>query len=262
MPQEKAKLHNLKAVPKPDATPNIIEFANDSDICPLCFGAGMEVIPGKGARRCECRKTDKKADRLEIAQIPRRYQSCHFNTYAPGNNSQRIAAKRALEFAEQFPALNQGLLFVGDVGVGKTHLAVSILKRLTERGFNSLFFEFGALLKQIQDSYNPNTFASELKVLAPVFRADVLVLDELGASKPTDWVKDTLAHIINTRYNDKKFTIFTTNYPDESSDPRKESLEDRIGVRTRSRLYEMCQTVAIKGEDFRRGFDRSGSSGR
>jgi DNA replication protein DnaC len=79
----------------------------------------------------------------------------------------------------------------------------------------------------------------------------VLVLDELGASKPTDWVR-----IINTRYNDKKLTVFTTNFLDAHRTPGDELLEDRIGVRLRSRLYEMCKTVAIEGEDYRKRFDK------
>jgi len=85
--------------------------------------------------------------------------------------------------------------------------------------------------------------------------ADVLVLDEIGTSKPTDWVRDTMAHIINTRYNDEKLTIFTTNYVDERSTEGGETLEDRIGVRLRSRLFEMSKTVIINGEDYRRTFD-------
>ena len=124
----------------------------------------------------------------------------------------------------EYPAVERGLLFMGTVGVGKTHLAVSILKSLTERGFGCLFYEFGSLLKEIQDSYNTSTRSSELGVLAPVLKTEVLVLDELGNSKPTDWVLDTMADIINTRYNDKKLTIFTTNYPDERTGDGKETL--------------------------------------
>ncbi|MBA4185491.1 MAG: DNA replication protein DnaC, partial [Acidobacteria bacterium] len=90
----------------------------------------------------------------------------------------------------------------------------------------------------------------------PVFDAEVLVLDEIGASKPTDWVRDTMAHIINMRYNDKKLTIFTTNYLDERRAEKDETLEDRVGVRLRSRLFEMCKTVSMSGEDFRRTFDQ------
>jgi DNA replication protein DnaC len=94
-----------------------------------------------------------------------------------------------------------------------------------------------------------------LKVLTPVIEAEVLVLDELGASKPTDWVRDTMMYVINTRYNDRKLTIFTTNYLDGRNSERDEILEDRIGVRLRSRLFEMCKTVHIEGEDYRRRFN-------
>jgi DNA replication protein DnaC len=119
-----------------------------------------------------------------------------------------------------------------------------------------LFYEFGVLLKQIQESYNALAQTSEMKLLAPIYEAEVLVLDELGASKPTDWVRDTMMQIINSRYNDRKLTLFTTNYTDESHAQTDESLEDRIGVRLRSRLYEMCRTIEVTGEDYRRSFDQ------
>jgi len=212
----------------------------------------MEIVPGKGARPCQCQSQDAHTAVLIKAKLPKRYLSCHFNSFVPNNDSQRAALKYAISFTTEFPAVERGILFTGQVGVGKTHLAVSILKGLSEHGFNCLFYEFGSLLKEIQDSYNANTKTSELAVLSPVLNADVLVLDELGASKPTDWVKDTMAHIINTRYNDKRATIFTTNYPDERPSNRDETLEDRIGTRLRSRLFEMCKTVEISGEDYRR----------
>lgn len=227
------------------------------EICPVCFGSGMEIVDGKGARVCQCQKRAAGSGTFEKAKLPRRYAACHFNSFIPNNDSQRLALNFAISFTKEFPAVDRGILFTGSVGVGKTHLAVSILKGLSEHGFKCLFYEFGSLLKEIQDSYNVSTKTSELAVLAPVLNTDVLVLDELGASKPTDWVRDTMAHIINTRYNDQKATIFTTNYPDDKQSDRDETLEDRIGVRLRSRLYEMCKTIDIKGSDFRRRkFDR------
>jgi DNA replication protein DnaC len=162
---------------------------------------------------------------------------------------------------------------MGPAGVGKTHLAVAIVKGLLSKGFACLFYEFGALLKEIQDSYNPISKTSEMRVLSPVYEAHVLVLDELGATVPTDWVRDTMYQIINKRYNDRKLTIFTTNYLDEPrANPATEAdstrsfsrkvnadrvhelttLEDRIGSRLRSRLYEMCREVRIDGPDYRR----------
>jgi len=222
------------------------------DVCQKCFGSGMEIIRGKGARQCECQKQLSPDNPFGKVRVPRRYSDCHFNSYEPTNPSQSQAVRFAMKFTQEFPAVDQGLLLTGPVGVGKTHLAVSILKGLTERGgFSCLFYEFGSLLKEIQDSYNTFTNTSELGVLSPVFNVDVLVLDELGASKPTDWVKDTMAHIINTRYNDRKHTIFTTNYLDERQ-ANEETLEDRIGIRQRSRLFEMCKTIEIKGADYRK----------
>ena len=144
---------------------------------------------------------------------------------------------------------------MGPVGTGKTHLSAAILRGLMEKGMPCLFYEFGALLKEIQNSYNPVSQTSELKVLAPVYETEVLVLDELGAVKPTDWVRDTMMQIIGTRYNNRRLTIFTTNYFDARHAPAEETLEDRIGVRLRSRLYEMCRTIIIEGEDYRRKLD-------
>jgi DNA replication protein DnaC len=167
-----------------------------------------------------------------------------------------IAKREAQIVLDDFLIIDgRGLLLVGPVGVGKTHLAVAILRELIERyQVGGLFYQFGALLRRIQDSYNAISQTSEFAVLQPVFDADVLVLDELAASKPTDWVRDTMMQIINTRYNDKRLTIFTTNYADKRTSEKDttELLEDRIGVALRSRLYEMCRTVEIEGEDYRK----------
>lgn len=226
-------------------------------ICSFCFGTGMEVVAGKGARRCRCRTRDVQATLLEAARIPRRYNECSLSNYQPesNNGSQLRAFNYAYRLVREYPSVDRGLLLTGTVGVGKTHLATAILRGLIEKGVPCLFYEFGTLLKEIQNSYNPVSQTSELKVLAPVFDAEVLVLDELGASKPTDWIRDTMMQIINTRYNDKKLTLFTTNYLDGRRTQCDETLEDRIGVRLRSRLFEMCKTVQIEGDDYRRTFD-------
>ena len=218
------------------------------DVCEECFGTGTKLDPVKGAIPCPCRRRERAGKLINTARIPKRYEKCSFaNFISDPGSSQDHALRHAHKLANEYPAVDRGLLFMGPAGVGKTHLAVSIIRDLSEKGFAAVFYEFGSLLKAIQDSYNPISKTSELKVLAPVYQADVLVLDELGATVPTDWVRDTMYQIINKRYNDSKLTIFTTNYSDKGNE-----LEERITYRLRSRLYEMCTNVVIDGEDYRR----------
>jgi DNA replication protein DnaC len=233
-----------------------LKISEEISTCAFCYGTGMEVVAGKGARRCRCRTNDAKARLLEAACIPRRYENCSFSNYKPeqGNSSQFIALSLSHRLAADYPAVERGLLFTGPVGVGKTHLSVAILRALVEKGVSCLFYEFGTLLKEIQSSYDAASHTSELKVLDPILNTEVLVLDELGACKTTDWVRDTMMQVIGTRYNERRVTIFTTNYSDTQSSG-VETLEERIGVRLRSRLYEMCQTVVMTGNDYRRRFD-------
>src|SRR5256714_11674343 len=260
----KSKGGHLRALKNPqtdnDANANDSAPASKSgrtEACPRCFGTGLEIIPGEGARRCDCQTTDQLRRLFQSARIPARYQHCTLANFDAGTSEAMWIAKREAQIVlDDFLVIDgRGLLLVGPVGVGKTHLAVAILRELIERyQVPGLFYQFGALLRKIQDSYNAISQTSELAVLQPVFDADVLVLDELGASKPTDWVRDTMMQIINTRYNDKRLTIFTTNYSDKRKNDADtiESLEDRIGVALRSRLYEMCRTVEIEGEGYRK----------
>jgi DNA replication protein DnaC len=211
---------------------------------------------------------------IEQARIPQRYAHCTLDEYvtnfAGANRSLAASLIHARNFVKAYPfeTNGNGLLLTGSIGVGKTHLAVGILQALVaDRGAKGLFFDYRDLLKQVQNSYNRNVDVTELEILAPVFEAEVLVLDELGASKPTDWVWDTVAHILNTRYNDRRTTIITTNFAnfaplasDQSnarSAAREETLGDRIGERMRSRLQEMCVVVEMSGEDFRQKVKRA-----
>lgn len=225
--------------------------------CAACFGTGWEPIAGKSVRPCICRTNTTRARLLEMSNLPRRYSQCRLENYRPqkGNLTQMRALSYACRFVRDYPSVEQGLLFMGAVGVGKTHLAAAILRSLIDQGVPCLFYDFGALLKAIQQSYSPDSQTSESKMLEPVYEVEVLVLDELGGSKPTEWAQDTIRQVINARYNDKKLTLFTTNYGDAACDRADETLADRIGVRLRSRLYEMCKTVLIDGSDYRLNFD-------
>ena len=245
--------------------------------CPICDDAGLRLIDRPDGNRvaveCVCRAARRTQRTIDQARIPQRYAHCSLDEYvtnfAGANRSLGSAHMMAKKFVQSYPfeTNGNGLLLTGSIGVGKTHLAVGILQALVaERGATGLFYDYRELLKQVQNSYNRQVQATELEILAPVFEAEVLVLDEIGASKPSDWVWDTVAHILNTRYNDRRTTIITTNYANAGplgsilelgagsaarAATREETLGDRIGERMRSRLQEMCVVVEMQGVDFR-----------
>ncbi|MGH9867627.1 MAG: ATP-binding protein [Candidatus Polarisedimenticolia bacterium] len=232
--------------------------------CASCGGTGFESVQSPDSltrvRRCGC-QAEGLADRLlRQARIPRRYAGCSFDSYDDLNPSLSLAKRQVRKFVEEYPIHDQGLLLLGPCGLGKTHLATAALQTLIrEKGVRGLFCDFRDLLKEIQASYNSESGSTEMDILMPVFSAEVLVLDDLGATKMTDWVRDTLAHIINNRYNDRRVSVFTSNLEDEPAKPGAEerlrdrpTLRDQIGAPLRSRLDEMCEVIRLEGDDFRR----------
>ena len=253
----------------------------------LSSASGAGAAPAKSrlvwAVPCECAGSDRAARVIERARIPRRYEHCDFENFDTDWPSQydsmpeATAWNRSLEqarlvvatFAREYPAGDQaGLLLMGTCGVGKTHLAVAALRQLVQRGHAGLFYDYRELLKEIQGSYNTASQSTELGVLEPVLNAEVLVLDDAGAGSPSPWALETLGHILNTRYNQHRVTLLTTNYPDGPAQlpaaarrrpaaaagaaaTMEETLADRLGNRIRSRLYEMCRTIEINAPDFR-----------
>lgn len=230
-----------------------------SETCPLCGGTGwvLESIDGrKQAHPCSCRAETLRRERLASADIPVRYRADNFENFDDLHRTELIAAKNiARDFVDSYPAVESGLLFVGPAGRGKTHLACAVLSELVvKKGVQGLYVDFSDLLMRIQTSFRPDADLSKESVLTPYADAELLVLDELGASKPHPWVLDVLYHLLNTRYNRKRITIATSNYEDspDFSSGEKEKLEERIGYRVRSRLYEMCTLVTLRGRDYRK----------
>jgi DNA replication protein DnaC len=193
---------------------------------------------------------------MKAAEIPQRYLNCRIENYdlkrAGSSPSHAKASLVARRFVDEWKTIDRGLLFVGPVGVGKTHLSVAILKTLVaDCGVRGLFCDFSDLLERIQATFSRTNPDSADDVLAPYRDAELLVLDELGARRPTDWVRDVLYGLINTRYNRQRLTIVTSNYSDAPARPGEETLEMRIGAMVRSRLYEMCDLVVLDGLDYR-----------
>ena len=239
--------------------------------CTICDGVGLvRIIDTTGkwvSRPCQCQEMEREERRIAAAHVPERYRDCTLDAYEIYHGADRSLSEALLtarRFVEEYPAATagKGLLFTGSIGVGKTHLAVGVLQRLVrERGVKGLFCDYRELLKNIQNSYNPQVNTTELELLKPVFAADVLVLDDLGAQKPNDWVWDTVALVLNTRYNNRQTTIITTNYADLPAGggtladveraAREQTLGDRIGDRMLSRLAEMCIRVKMTGKDCR-----------
>lgn len=240
---------------------------NDTTTCPKCLGTGWiieKADKGPVAKRCACFHERQAVVLLERANIPKRYKDCTLRNFEihKDNDSHKDALAISKTFVKNFPAQEVGLLFIGPCGVGKTHLAIGIIQELVaKKNVSCVFYDFRDLIREIQNTFAPESALTESDVLAPIFGSEVLVLDELGAKRTTAWVEETVFYIINHRYNHKKTTIFTSNYPDteETEDNRDtfykkggDTLVDRIGIRLRSRVYEMCKIVEMWGEDYRK----------
>jgi len=230
--------------------------------CGHCDGTGWRPTEREGLRAvvpCDCRKASRSPHWwLEKAQIPPRFRDCDFEHFMPLNNpSLEMAKMKAQSFAQQYPLVEKGVLLLGNPGVGKTHLVVSVMRQLMlTRSVDCLFCSFPDMLEKLQESYDPVSQLSKADILDPILHTEVVAIDDLGARRISDWVEDTVTSIITYRCNNRKPLIATTNV---DAEPVMEggrigvSLAERIGPRACSRLFEMCKVVRIRGvEDYRR----------
>jgi DNA replication protein DnaC len=224
--------------------------------CPHCEGTGWRPVEVDGVRRverCECWRSTLVDRLLAEANIPPRYRACDLENFREYNDALNRAVRAAKRFVACFPGdIDRGLFLVGHPGVGKTHLAVAVLKHcIREKGARGVFYDTRELLKLIRSTYNPLVQTAEMDVLRPVMHADLLVLDDLGAEKTSEWVEETLNLIVNTRYNERRVTLFTSNYEIKEDITDPDSLAVRVGFRMWSRLHEMCEFIKLDGVDYR-----------
>ncbi len=256
----------------------VARFADRDWVCPACRGTGGVVALDEHGYEifasCDCTAARRRIELFNAAGIGRRYKTATLESYRPRNANQARAKQMAEDFTLMYPAVKRGLTFVGPVGTGKTHLVLGMFRRLTlEKGVPCRFVDYSHLVKDLRRSYE--TGEGESAHVVPLFQVEVLLIDELGRGRRTEWELTVLDDLISRRYNAGKITLCTTNFPivesrgaavrqvlnaaHEARAQRSatahafQSLQDRMDARIFSRLSEMCEFVEIDGDDYRRG---------
>jgi DNA replication protein DnaC len=243
--------------------------------CVHCGGTGWRIVERdglSGAARCDCVSANRGEALIENANIPANYARASLENFeVPHDNpiardGLGIALRQARGFARDFPVVEKpGLMLIGDPGTGKTHLAIGVMKSLIAKGHECVFFDYQNLLERIRAGYDQASGTADREAYRTALDAEVLVLDDLGAHRVTDWVEDTVTSIITYRCNHQKPLIATTNIPDPEISGKvadytspggvavyKKTLAEAVGMRARSRLFEMCKVIRMPAaEDYR-----------
>lgn len=227
------------------------------ELCRFCHDRGV-IIQGNLAVPCNCAAQRAIRRRFQDSWLPGALRSCTFDKFSlkyysrqvsdsskgiSYHESARLTFSAALAFVDDFQkkARVDGLLFTGPVGSGKTFLACCIANALLEKGYPLLFLVVPDLLDRLRATYDPHRGPGEVteqEILDTARQVPLLILDDLGAHNYTDWVRNKLYSILNYRLNHCLPVIITTNI-------NLEDLEEYLGERTTSRIYQMCRPYRL-----------------
>ena len=236
--------------------------------CSACFGQ-TRVIKDGYASLCRSPSPNRICSILNNAKIPSRYGYATLKGFSnhPGNCIQRLG--QIVEWLKSFDkSTSKGLVLEGPVGIGKTYIIAAIAHACARLGISVQFVDFFQLLSELKAGYSSNKADSDL--IKPMIDVDVLIIDELGKGRNSDWEISVLDQLVMGRYNQNKPIIASTNYKMKNSDniplfkrqldqPEssfreaqfEDSLEDRVGERIFSRLMETCHIIEMQGDNFR-----------
>ena len=219
----------------------------DEKTCSACGGSGW-VADGNEAKLCDCYQNRVYAVNVVSSRVPGRYFGSRLQDFELDTIKSKKALIEARRFLSEGITNGTGLLLQGPAGVGKTFLAAAILlEALNRPGVSGFFLDTRDFLAGIREKLQGGDGGK--KEIKFACNADVVVIDDLGNCRETEWADDVISLIISRRYNEKRSTIFTTNYFDDGTE---NDLSKKIGYRLRSRLYTMAYPVIIDGTDRRR----------
>jgi DNA replication protein DnaC len=223
----------------------------------ICDGSGFVVDEATNtAAPCKCRSQiiSRRKARSLSAVIPRRFAEVSFDRNPVAQMPDPVVRpiRAFVRGVEENLAAGRGLWLGGDVGTGKTTLAMLVAKSALEAGLSVAIYSLPRLLNEIRRTYDEGSDSSYIQLLDRLAEVDLLHVDDLGAEKSSPWVLEQLYAIVNARYEGERSMVITTNLD-------RGALVDQIGERTVSRLEQMCEVIPVFGADNRQVVGRRAS---
>ncbi len=218
---------------------------DDEGECPYCDGYGYIVTP-TDVQICACLKKRQLRRRLGRAGIPQRYKNKDLDSFKVDIDSRRLALRQVRRFVQEFEASAEcpGLFLYGAPGTGKTHLAIGALKDLIELGHSGMFYNMVTLMEHFRKQALGSLSHEDEERLDQLTEVDVLVIDDLGAGRLTDFIQERMYALIDRRYANNQCVIVTSNLG-------LRKLEEQVTYPVLSRVRGMCFTVNTGELDFR-----------